>query len=396
MSTPAPRKFLNPSGDRYKTPRPTWRRTGPGLQSSQTSSSLRQPPSTQFARTPHFAKPSGDNVDAIDVSFEDRSSLTDAKIRRAGKPLSGDYDHLIDGNDADDVDLRPSERLLVKSTLDHFDTSTARPSKSKDTIQDIYGEEFSQPNSKRLKISCESAETRDAILISSSDSEASDHYDEEHPTSKRPNNSKPKPFSLDSDLSDDDTPSSPTHTRTTTHPRFKAPAPPSTATQQPTKPTFKPLLPSQLTTPLPETFSPSRRRGRRDYIPSGYADTVRSWVLELAAAESRAGHEGKDLKTLRVGDIRHDLEGRCASVLDERGMEWLLVSQGPQNDISTVNIRTGDMVEVNGEGTTLRIALGREGAAEGAKGGVEEGANDRTKEQTGGNVNVSVLWKVKR
>ena len=396
MSTPAPRKFLNQSSDRYKTPKPTWRRTGTSLQSSQVSSSLRQPFSTQFARTPHFAKPSGDNIDDIDVSFEDRSSPADAKIRRAARPVSGDYDDLIDGNDADDVGLRPSERLRVKNTLDHFDTSTARPSRSKDTIQDIDGEEFPKPTSKRLKTSCESAKTRDGILISSSDSEASDHYDEEHLTSKRPNNSKPKSFSLDSDLSDDDIRSSPTHTRTTTHPRFKAPTPTSTATQQPTKPIFKPLLPSQLTIPLPETFSPSRQRGRRDYIPGGYADTVRSWVLELAAAECGPGQEGKDLKTLRVGDIRHDLEGRCASVLDERGQEWLLASQGLRSDTSTGSIRAGDVVEVNGEGTTWRIALGREGAGEGAEGGGEEGENDRAREQTGRSVNVSVLWKVKR
>lgn len=274
----------------------------------------------------------------------------------------------------------------MKSEFVQFDNSANRPAKALDTIQDVEEDDFPQPATKRLKTSSERAKHQDAILISSSDSETSDHYKEQsthHSTSK----------AFDSDLSDDVLLSSEKHTRpSATILRFKTPAPPMPSTQQPSKPIFKPPLPSQLTqnTPLPETFSPSRGRGRREYIPGGHADTIRNWVLELAAAEFGLKQEVEGKKRmLIVTEVRHDVEGRCAMVRDEKGVEWLLVSQGVPGVAGTAGIRVGIVVEMNGEGTTWRIGLGDEGATEGVKG---EGA----REKTAMSVNVSVLWKVKR
>lgn len=39
---------------------------------------------------------------------------------------------------------------------------------------------------------------------------------------------------------------------------------------------------------LPDAFSPSRRRGAREYIRGGFAETVRSWVLDIATRASAA------------------------------------------------------------------------------------------------------------
>jgi len=86
---------------------------------------------------------------------------------------------------------------------------------------------------------------------------------------------------------------------------------------------------------LPDAFSPSRRRGQREYIHGGHAETVRGWVLDVAARagdgralagrgkkvedvglsydphDRRGGPDGR----MNVDEILHqDRDGRCAIV----------------------------------------------------------------------------------
>ncbi|KAG9790934.1 hypothetical protein KCU88_g1216, partial [Aureobasidium melanogenum] len=76
---------------------------------------------------------------------------------------------------------------------------------------------------------------------------------------------------------------------------------------------------------IPEVFSPSKRKGKRDYIPGGSADIVRSWVLNVAAQESQAG-PAADL-TFVIQRVIKDRSGRFVVVLSDDGSSWLLPAE---------------------------------------------------------------------
>lgn len=76
---------------------------------------------------------------------------------------------------------------------------------------------------------------------------------------------------------------------------------------------------------LPDAFSPSRRRGQKAYIPTGHAETVRGWVLDVAAragpqhaqgaAVVERGRDAPGGQMRAVVDVLHrDRDGRCAIV----------------------------------------------------------------------------------
>lgn len=404
MSTPGPRKFL-PSSNQFRTPKSGWRPPGPNTQTSRSSPFLKQPPSSQFAKTPRFAT-SDNEIDEIDVSFEETgSSPEEVKARKTAETVHGCHDDLVDEDDEVDADANCSKVRYMKHEdvrsheLQRRET-TRKSYRLGDTIQDIERHDFPLPTSKRLKPSSESKEHHDAILISSPGSEDdgqcnSNHDEHDHKLNQPPRDA----FNPDSDF-DDNAFSSPSHIRasTSTIPRFKAPTVPISDIFN-TKPIFKLSLPSQIgsnTTPLPDTFSPSRRRGKRDYHSGGFADTVRNWVLELGTSISKPSNEQP--KSIRIVCVEHDIDGRCATILDELGKQHLLVSQGPQSDAST--IRMGDVIEITGGGTSWPIDLGghanrkagESGGVEGGHAGVERGEG----EKSSGSVTVSVLWKVKR
>jgi hypothetical protein len=403
MSTTGPRKFLPPNSQ-FKTPKPVWRTPEPTTQTSRSSSSLKLPPPTQFARTPRFAA-SNDLVDEIDASFENSCpSPTEIKAQRTFRTDHGaGYDDLVDEDDKSEADLSHSKARLVKDEglrlhRSNYHETTRKTAKLGDTIQDTGAGDFPQPTSKRRKTSFESTTHHDAILISSSGSEDDISYTNNHEDrNQKPTRPATDPFDHSSDL-DDNIPSSPTHARTSTStiPRFKTPAAPASDLHS-TKPIFKPPPPSQLglnTTLLPDAFSPSRQRGKREYIPGGLADTVRNWVLELGTSISKPGSEQS--KTVKVARIQHDVEGRCATIRDEPGEQYLLVSQGQQSDASSVRI--GDIIEINGGGTSWSIDIGRLAGWEAAGRGRLEGGVDATGERAKSDVGVrvSVLWKMKQ
>lgn len=109
---------------------------------------------------------------------------------------------------------------------------------------------------------------------------------------------------------------------------------------------------------LPDAFSPSRKKGQREYIRGGYAETVRGWVLDVAvrAGEGRvvgdrSGRpndeltqtDGRDDGQMIVDKVLHrDRDGRFVVVRlseqaqrgaqrhTEEGRVWILVNTDSQ------------------------------------------------------------------
>ena len=103
--------------------------------------------------------------------------------------------------------------------------------------------------------------------------------------------------------------------RSSTRPAFKLPPVQNVAN-----------LGQSATSSLPDAFSPSRRRGKKDYIPGGSADTVRNWVLALAAEESKTTQiYTESFRVVQMRDSHH--ESRCVLVEDEHGRNWVLINE---------------------------------------------------------------------
>ncbi|KAF2707671.1 hypothetical protein K504DRAFT_470058 [Pleomassaria siparia CBS 279.74] len=180
------------------------------------------------------------------------------------------------------------------------------------------------------------------------------------------------------------TPTTMTTTTTTT----------TTTTPAPSRPHF--ILPSQhmsppkLSTPLPETFSPSRK-GQK-YVPGGLASTLQSWIIETAhtgyAAQTRDmviyGREKDDGVKLKVrvtdigagsdsegegedhvecypggvvfaqGDVEMGMSYGCNAprassiVGDEGGVRVMLAGQGSARGIGGVRVRVGSLLGIRG------------------------------------------------
>jgi hypothetical protein len=121
--------------------------------------------------------------------------------------------------------------------------------------------------------------------------------------------------------------------------RFRRPAPAPVSTvihndvhEARSKPTFRRLdptsnLPPEMSTTLPDAFTPSRRKGKRDYVSGGLADTVRNWVLQAATeASHQAGNEEREIN---VDEVTLDDSRRGILAREDYESEWLLVSAQP-------------------------------------------------------------------
>jgi hypothetical protein len=131
----------------------------------------------------------------------------------------------------------------------------------------------------------------------------------------------------------------------------------------------------------PSAFSPShrdrRRRGGPRYLPDGLADTVRSWVLELAAqnasplknkgklkAPDVSGEEWSGLR-FRVAGVGQGKSGGAGAkcVRDGRGKSWLLVGSemavgGGRKDRI---VEVGSLIAVRKGSVTWVVELPEEG-----------------------------------
>ncbi|KAK5220495.1 hypothetical protein LTR72_007117 [Exophiala xenobiotica] len=104
---------------------------------------------------------------------------------------------------------------------------------------------------------------------------------------------------------------------------------------------------------LPDIFSPSRRKGKREYIPGGSAELVRRWVLGVSAQDSLS--TGLTETSINVSQVRIDNSGRFGIVIDETGSQWLLPDQprkaGMGGDSDLNGLHPGSRVLLKGQAT---------------------------------------------
>jgi hypothetical protein len=180
------------------------------------------------------------------------------------------------------------------------------------------------PLRKRRKVSIpQSHKPGDAIAISSSpdpDEQFGQHSGDEHMPSDEDRHADHgcKHVASSPDLV---TPPMPT--------RFRTPVTKAEVTKPATsKPSFRPFakdkhLAAESTLALPDAFSPSRRKGRRDYLYGGLADTVRNWVLNAATEESH--HHPRLERMIDVEEAVMDPSGRAIVAISSERERWLLV-----------------------------------------------------------------------
>ena len=152
----------------------------------------------------------------------------------------------------------------------------------------------------------------------------------------------------------------------TTTSRFRTPAPVVKSEDPRTKPIFRPpdsesAISAEMTTTLPEAFTPSRKKGKRDYVSGGLADTVRSWVLQAAAEETQRGTTEE--RSILVGDVVVDQSRRGISCMDNHDRQWLLVGIGPWDNSVPVSriveyLRDSGRVVVRGTATSWAVSSG--------------------------------------
>jgi hypothetical protein len=107
---------------------------------------------------------------------------------------------------------------------------------------------------------------------------------------------------------------------------------------------------------LPEVFSPSRRKGKGNFISGGSAELVRSWVFNVAAQESQATTLPEQI--INVSRVSSDSSGRFLVVIDDTGLRWLLPEQqkptfGSRFGLSS--IQPGSQLLLRGEATKWTV-----------------------------------------
>lgn len=106
---------------------------------------------------------------------------------------------------------------------------------------------------------------------------------------------------------------------------------------------------------LPDIFSPSRRKGKKDYVQGGNADTVRNWILGIATQESRS--ESLDEAIVSITEVSNDSSGRFAVATDNCGSRWLLPEQQKGGAAPKSSLCPGARILVKGRATRWPIHL---------------------------------------
>lgn len=220
--------------------------------------------------------------------------------------------------------------------------------------EDFQVASLDSPSRKRRKLTSSAQTPKPTITISSSPSTPGDediYADQEEPNQPT------------SDIEDAALPELRTPQTTS---RFKSVAPihHTDGLINLSKPAFRALstnarLDLEASMVLPDAFSPSRRKGKREYDPGGLADTVRSWVLGAATEEVQ-----RDKRTERRLAVRHakaDSSGRAVLVIDEDGQQWLLVGKHDGMDRlssrrAAEGIRKEASVVIRGTSTTWAVS----------------------------------------
>ncbi|KIW28266.1 uncharacterized protein PV07_07945 [Cladophialophora immunda] len=356
--TPAPtRRFLPPSSS--STAKATILSSSVRRNPFQSTRSTQPPPSatSSFAGTPRFQRPTPTLQDDIQTSFDDDPAS--AMLSKTG---------LIGGKggipDLDDDETHQTLSPLysrgaraAEGVHEHHAESEASP------LQHRLRK--SAPATKRRKVSHYGASVVEPIAISSS------------PEDDSPDEAS---FQIDagsrasqSDLDDDEgrptgrpaAAANESSRITRFRPVAQGLSPPSPVSRTVFKTVPEDYPPGSVGSGpvLPDIFSPSRRKGKRDYIPGGSASLVRSWVLDIATRESHA--ESLSEEMLRIAAIEKDASGRFVIVSDEEGARWLLPEQhgrpGRSSSSNWSDLRPGSHVRIKGKATRWSLDLEPQG-----------------------------------
>lgn len=358
--------------------------------------------STFFANTPSGRRPQ----DEIEIGFDESSSSSPVLPTRLR--FSRQRDAIDDASDEDDVTAASKPEKLAHDDEDDWADFLHLEKLPKAKDPELSGGEhsvhrFEPMPRKRPRISHTDPTTEDIAISSSPSPEppypahVPDHEDyhvgfgvvdsleaSEAPVAR----------------ADEEFPSSPTGpTSTFASSKFRKPTPSVLSTPTPsTRPAFKtPQVQSAATTEqsaissLPDAFSPSRRRGKKDYIPGGAADIVRSWILALAADEPKAGQAYTERFKV-VETTNDDPEGRCSLVTDENGRRWLLINERAKagsnsgSDSTARKVVVGCSVGIKASSPAVNLPLDR------LMEPGESGCNER--KRIASDWSVGILWDV--
>jgi hypothetical protein len=110
---------------------------------------------------------------------------------------------------------------------------------------------------------------------------------------------------------------------------------------------------------LPDVFSPSKRNGKHDYTPTGNAELVRQWVLNIAAQQSQVAQQQHEIV---VAEVKPDTSSRFVVALDADGSEWLVPGKYQESRTSLQSglndIRPGTKLILKGEATRWTVPIG--------------------------------------
>lgn len=207
--------------------------------------------------------------------------------------------------------------------------------------------DFGTPMPKRRKVTRRQAAASEPIQISSSPSDTA-------------------PQSPDLSDAEDRNLSAIGYATPQTTSRFRTPVALLTAEDtRPSKPAFKPidhgsLALGNMNSVLPEAFTPSRKKGKPDYVPGGLADTLRSWILQVSTDESQ--RDGKDEPDILVKEAALDRSGRVIAISADDERQWLLTGPQPWSSSSiskdsVTRISERGKVVVHGTSTHWHVPL---------------------------------------
>ena len=142
---------------------------------------------------------------------------------------------------------------------------------------------------------------------------------------------------------------------------------------------------------LPATFSPSRRRGRKDYIPGGAADTLRNWIFGLAVQETEIDQPyRRQIRVSRLGPSSRN--SRFTFVEDEDENKWILVggrtrAGGVTAHTAGRKVELGNLIEVRGITSQIGVPRIRED-------GLDQGDGEGSHRAAEDEYTISISWDI--
>jgi hypothetical protein len=133
-------------------------------------------------------------------------------------------------------------------------------------------------------------------------------------------------------------------------------------------PTFRPFprdshTQAEADLALPDVFSPSRKKGKVDYILGGLASTARSWILGIASEESQ--RQSRHHTRIKVKGVCMDKSGRAVHVIASDESEYILAAdQGIGSVVASTPhlnriIEKGEL-SLRGTSTTWQLPVARD------------------------------------